>query len=155
VDANAVGAEVEPEAQHVFELLTDLRVLPVEVRLLGREQVEVPLAGGTVWVAYPGPRRPAEDGLPIVARQHAVRPATGTDPGELACRRAGTGKQCLAEPRVRVGAMVRYHVDDDPDAQLVCLADQLLRLGEASEHRIDRAVVGHVIAGVGLWRRVP
>ena len=51
VDAEAVDAAVEPEPQDRLELRADLRVRPVEVRLLGREQVEVPLA-----VRRPAPR---------------------------------------------------------------------------------------------------
>jgi len=48
VDPDAVDAAIEPEPQDVLELLADLRVGPVEVRLLGREQVQVPLPGRAV-----------------------------------------------------------------------------------------------------------
>ena len=44
VDADAGGAAVEPEAEDRLVLGADVGVVPVEVRLLGREQVEVPLA---------------------------------------------------------------------------------------------------------------
>ena len=48
VDAEAVDAQVQPEAQDGAELVADGRVLPVEVGLLGGEQVQVPLAGRAV-----------------------------------------------------------------------------------------------------------
>ena len=44
VDAEAVDAQVQPEPQDRAELVADRRVVPVEVGLLGGEQVQVPLA---------------------------------------------------------------------------------------------------------------
>jgi hypothetical protein len=43
VDAEAVDAPVEPEPHDVLELRVDLGVPPVQVGLLGSEQVEAPL----------------------------------------------------------------------------------------------------------------
>ena len=43
VDAEAVHPTVQPEPQGPFEIGGYLRVVPVEVWLLGREQVQVPL----------------------------------------------------------------------------------------------------------------
>src|SRR4051812_43721702 len=50
------SSPVEPEAQHVLELAADVRVVPVEVGLLGGEQVEIPLTRLTVCLlgARPG-----------------------------------------------------------------------------------------------------
>ena len=45
VDAEAVDAAIQPEPQRLLEIVQDLGVVPVEVRLLGVEQVQVPLAG--------------------------------------------------------------------------------------------------------------
>ena len=46
-------------------------------------------------------------------------------------------------------------VDDRADAELTRLRDQLLGLPERPERRIDRAVVGDVVAGVSERRRIP
>ena len=45
VDPVAVDAAVGPEPQGGLEVVADLAVVPVEVGLLGREQVAVPLPG--------------------------------------------------------------------------------------------------------------
>jgi hypothetical protein len=51
--------------------------------------------------------------------------------------------------------VVRDHIDDHPEAELVRLVDEVLRLGERAEDRVDVAVVRHVVAGVGHRGRVP
>ena len=56
VDAEAVDAAVQPEAQHLAERLGHLGVAPVQVRLLGIEGVQVPAPGRRV----ARPRRAAE-----------------------------------------------------------------------------------------------
>src|SRR6266508_415201 len=60
VDPQAVHAAVEPEPEHLLEVRRDVRVAPVEVGLLGRERVQVPLAGGAVRFHDPPPGRPVE-----------------------------------------------------------------------------------------------
>ena len=56
VHAEAVDPAVQPPAHHLVDRLADLRVLPVEVGLLAREQVQVVLAGRLVEL----PRRAGE-----------------------------------------------------------------------------------------------
>jgi hypothetical protein len=57
VDAEPVDTTVRPEPQRGEEVVPDLPVLPVQVRLLGGEQVQVPLP-----VRHLGPSRTAETG---------------------------------------------------------------------------------------------
>ena len=113
VDAHACGAAVEPEAQDVLVLALDVRVVPVEVGLLGREEVQVPLAGRPVGVLRARPGAAAEDRLPVVRRQLALGAASRPKPEALPRRRAGSGRERLLEPRVLVGDVVRDDVDDD------------------------------------------
>ena len=54
-----------------------------------------------------------------------------------------------------VGDVVRDDVDDRADAERAGLGDQPLGLLEGPERRVDRAVVGDVVAAVGHRRRVP
>ena len=96
VDPEAGDTALEPEAQDVLELRMHLRVPPVEVRLRGREVVQVVAPA----LAVERPRRPAEDRAPVV--RDLVRPDVELGP--------------LAEPRVPVGRVVRDEVEEDPDA---------------------------------------
>ena len=148
VDPDAVRAAVEPEPQHVLELLPHVRAGPVEVRLLGREQVQVPLAGRAVRLGDPGPGRAAEDGLPVVGRQLARRAAARPEPEPAPLRRARRRGERFGEPRVLIGTVIRDDVEDDPDAVRVRLADHRVRVREGAEDRLDRAVVGDVVAGI-------
>ncbi len=155
VDPHPARAAVEPEAQHVLVLGPHVGVVPVEVGLLGVEEVEEPVAGGAVRVGGPGPGGAAELRGPVVGRQFAVLAAAGPEPEPLPGRGARTGRQRLAEPRVGGRYVVGHDVDDRPDAQREGLGDQLLGLGQGAEHRVDVAVVGDVVAAVGHRRGVP
>ena len=50
--------------------------------------------------------------------------------------------------------VVGHDVDDHPQAEGVGVGDQAVEVGERAEARVDVAVVGDVVAGVGLRRRV-
>ncbi len=119
VDAEAVGAEVEPEAQDGAELVLDGGVVPVEVGLLGGEEVQVPLSVGDA-----GPGGPAEDRLPVVGGQFAVLALAGAEVEAFAQPGSGAFAQCLLEPFVLVGAVVGDEVDDDAQAEAVGFADE-------------------------------
>ena len=100
VDADAVDAPVEPEPQDVLELLADLRVVPVEVGLLGGEQVQVPLARRRRPGSRRGRRRWTASRSAAARRPRRGPGGTRTGPA----RRAGPARQRLLEPGVLVGA---------------------------------------------------
>ncbi len=154
VDAEAVHAHVEPEAQDRAELVGDGRVVPVEVGLLGGEQVQVPVAGGAVRVLGAGPGRAAEDGLPVVGRQFALLALAGAEVVAVAQRGAGAVAQGALEPLVLVRGVVGNEVDDDPQPQLVRVPDEGVGVQQGAEHRVHGTVVGDVVAGVRLRRGV-
>src|SRR5215218_350617 len=101
VHAKTVDAALKPPAHHGVDRLTDLRVLPVEVGLLAREQVKVVLARFVVEL----PSRAGEYRAPVVrfgtriARAHAL--ARGTPPVPVALRVVFGGAR-LDEPGVLV-----------------------------------------------------
>ena len=141
VDPHAGDAAVEPEAKDVLVLGPHVRVRPVEVGLLGREEVEVPLAGCAV----------------VSVRVHAGPPKIDCQPfgGTLAvrpCARAGTRSAPARATRAAAASAARNHgcwlgdvvrddVDDRADPERARLGDQLLGLLERAERRVDRPVV--------------
>ncbi|SHN32830.1 hypothetical protein SAMN05216499_13838 [Actinacidiphila paucisporea] len=159
VDTESVDAEVEPEAQDGAEFVVDGGVVPIEVGLLRGEQVQIPLAGGSVGVGGAGPGRAAEDGFPVVGRLLAGRSLAGAEVEAGAGGGAGAVAQCLEEPGVVVGAVVGHDVEDDPRAEAVRVLDQGDGVGQLSEHGVHGAVVGDVVSGVclrgGVERRKP
>lgn len=150
IDAEAVDAPVQPEPQCTVEVRADLGVAPVPVGLFGREHVQVPLARAAVRLGHPAPGRAAEHGVPVVGRLGAVRsPPVGEvepGPGGTARRRG----QRLTEPGVLAGAVVGDDVEQHLDAQPPGGRHQPVELGEVAEERVDVAVVGDVVAVVGL-----
>jgi hypothetical protein len=150
VDAEAVDADVQPEAEDRAELVAHRRVFPVEVGLLGREEVQVPLPRRAVRFGDPGPGRAAEDGLPVVGREFAVLALAGAEVVALPQRRAGALPQRPLEPLVLVRGVVGDEVDDDAQAESVGVPDQRVGVEQVAEHRVHGTVVGDVVAGVRL-----
>jgi len=147
VDAKAVDPAIEPEAEDVEHGRLDLGVAPVQVRLLGVEQVQVVLPG--LLVQRPGRAAPHPD--PVVGRR-AVRLAVAPDV-PVALRIVARAPR-LDEPCMLVGAVVRHDIDHHRDAERVRARDQPIEGGEVAEPRIDIDEVAHVVAAVGQRRGV-
>lgn len=163
VHPEAVDPAVEPPVHHRVDSLAHLGVLPVEVGLLHREQVEEVLLGRGV----ERPRGAREVRAPAVGLRH-VEPGVGggvecatlldggapsTPPVPVALRIL-LRRARLDEPRVLVARVVHHEVHHDPDAPLVRLGQQQVELVERAEQRIDVLVVGDVVAVVVLRRGV-
>ena len=154
VDAEPVDAAVEPEPQDAVEVVDDVGVIPVEIGLGRREHGEVPLTGRAVGLDDAGPRRAAEDGLPVVRGLVAACAATIAEVEPLAFGRPGRGRQRVLEPHVLRAAVVGDDVHHDPDAERACVADKGVELLEIAVVGLDVEVVGDVVPVVGLRRRV-
>ena len=143
VDPEAVDAAGEPEAEHVLHGAPHVGVGPVQVGLLGKEEMEVVLPGRGV----EGPCRRAarEGGEPVVRRAAAGRGVAPDVPGALRARARGAR---LAEPRMLVGGVVRDPVEEDADAARVRLGEEPAEVGESPEEGIDVAVVCDVVPEV-------
>src|SRR5581483_6208786 len=135
VDAKAGDAPVEPEAEDPLELRPDVVVPPVEIRLLGRELVQVV----RLPLLVPGPRGASgEQGPPVV--RHVRRPDVVLGP--------------LGEPAVRIRGVVRDEVEQDLEPTMLRLGDQPVEVGERAELGMHRRVVRDVVAPVDVRARM-
>ena len=146
VEAEAVDAALQPEADGLEQRVLHGAVVEIEVRLLGEEIVQVVLAAARV----PLPGRAAEDRQPVVGRR-AVRLGVGPDvPVGLGIVAARTA---FPEPGMLVGGVRDDRIDHHAQPEPVRLVDQRVEIGERAEHRIDVAIVGDVVAEI-LHRRL-
>jgi hypothetical protein len=153
VHPEAVDAAVEPAVHHGVDGPPDLGVLPVQVGLLGCEEVEVVLAGRGV--VRPG--RSREGRAPVGrlgagrARLEALARRPPPVPVTLGVVARGPG---LLEPRVRRAGVVDHEVHDQLHPALVQPGDQLVELLERPEQGVHVLVVADVVTVVGHRRPV-
>jgi len=149
VYAEPVDPAVGPEPQGGQEVIPDLAVRPVEVGLLGGEQVQVPLP-----VRDAGPGRAAEHGGPVRRGLRAVWALSVAEDVPVPGLRSLRGGQRLTEPGVPVRGVIRHDVDDDLDPPSVQAGGHLVEIGQRAKLRVDVAVVVYVIAAVREARGV-
>gem|GEM_PF-4319473 len=147
VDPEAVDSTVEPESEDVIEFLNDVRVAPVQVGLLGKEQMQVVLPAR--FVECPG--LAAEVANPVV-RQRAV--FGRIDPYVVVAVLAIRIYERRLKPLVLVARMIRHDVDQHLDTESMCLLDDRIKVIKRSIGWIDRFVVGDVVTPVAHWRQV-
>ena len=152
VHAEAIDAAVKPPVHHVVHGSAHGRVLPVEVRLLLRELVQVVLAALRAVL----PCGAAEVGAPLVrlgaGRAGLVAGAGGTPPVPVGVRVVLVLRRL--EPRVLVGGVVDHQIHHDLQTALVGLGQQLIHVVECAEQRINVLIVGNIVAIVVLRRLV-
>ena len=148
VDPEAVDPAVEPEAQHPFEFGVDVRFRPVQVRLPGVEEVQVPLARPPVGLADARPGGPTEDALPVVRRLRAIA-TSGSEQEALPLMGSRSRRERGPKPRMLARQVVRHDVEQHAQVQRSRLGDERLGLRQRPEQRVDGTVVGDVVAGIG------
>ena len=141
IEAEAVHPAVEPEPHALEQRVLNCGVVHVQVGLLGQEVVHEVLAAAGV----PGPRRAAEQRLPVV-RWGAV--GTGVGPHVPVAAGIVAARAALLEPGMLVRSVREHLVDDDAQAELVRTRQQPVEVRKGAEDRIDVAIVADVVAEV-------
>ena len=148
VHAEAVDAAIEPPVHHVVHGTAHGRVLPVEIRLLLRELVEIVLT--TLGAIFPCGT--AKVGAPLI----------GLGAG-LAGRGAGTSRTPpipigmlvvlvlgRLKPGMLIGGVIDHQIHHDFEPTLMRFGQQLVHIVERAEQRVDVLIVRDVIAVVVL-----
>ena len=147
-----------PRSSHqriiVVDRRPDLRVLPVEVGLLPREQVQVVLLRAPAHHSQAGPEKNDPQLLGSAPGGPRYGAGAGVAPDVPVGLRVDAVAPRLLEPRVLVGGVVDHEVHDQPHAALVDALDQLVDVGQRPEGRVDVLVVADVVAVVVLRRPV-
>ncbi len=148
VEPEPVDPHVEPVVHHPDHLLQHARIVEVEVGLVRIEAVPEEGAGDRV----PGPVRRfrVEEDDPCLGEL-----GVGIAPDvEVARHGAGSRLARLLEPRVLVGGVVDDELGDHPQAPPVRLGDEGAQIPHLPVGRVDRPVVGDIVAVIAQRRGI-
>ena len=147
VDAESADPFFHPPPDILIHFLPELRVFPVQVRLLFVKYMQIQLVragqfvpAGSAKIGPPVGRKPALRVLVPQIKEFAV----------LSVRiLAG-----LSKPLVFIGAVVDDEIHQDRHPSLPCLRDQLLHVLHGAESGIDRVIVGYIITFIRQRRLI-
>ena len=148
VEAEPVDAHVEPVVDGAVELLDDVGVLPVEIRLVRVEAMPVVRLRDRV-PAPVGRLEVLEDDAGVLVLVDGVAPHV-----PVAVRMTGGGPARALEPGVLVGRVVEHELGDHAQAARLRLLHEQLEAAHVPVVGVDRAVVGRVVAVVAQGRGV-
>ena len=140
IHAEAVDALLKPPVHHVENLIPHGGIVPVEVRLLFREEVQVVHPG--LLIQLPGAA--AEAGTPVVGL-FAVLPLAPEIVVAVGTVLRGSG---FDKPFMLVRAVVDHQVHHDPEAQRVGLFQHLVKVRHGAELGHDVLIVADIVAVV-------
>ena len=148
VQAQAVDSHVQPVRHYLEHFIEHLRIVEIEIRLVGIETVpevgtrhRVPGPVGRFGIEKDDPRA----GIFLIA----VRPYVEITLGRIGRRATGA-----LEPLVLIRGVVDDQLGDDPQATLMSLFDEALGILEGAVVGTDAGVLGNVIAVIAARRWV-
>ena len=148
VQAQAVDAHVQPIAHHREHRFHHLRIVEIQVRLVGVEPVPEVLAGDRV----PGPvglLGVEENDAGAVVLLVVIGPHI-----KVACRRTRLGLARPLKPRMLVGGVVDDQFGNHPQPALVGFGNKALGVGHGPVVAVHAPVFGDVITVIPAWRGV-
>ena len=147
IEAEAGQTSVEPPVDHLVDLLTEFRILPVEVGLFFVEHMEI------VFVLMPRkllPDRTAKIGSPVAGELPVLH---GLDVEELSVLSIRIFA-CFFEPLMLIGAVIDDQVHQDIHIPLFCLSEKPVHVLHRAETRINAVIIRDIITLVGKRRDI-
>ena len=143
VETEALYALFLPVQDHLFQLVSHFRIVPVQIRLRHIEQVKVPFSKRRHIL----PCRSAELRLPV--RRNLIRCSLPENIVILIFFVSGKG---FLEPFMVCGGMVKHHIQHQSHSSFVRLPDQLLHILHRTESEVDAAIIRNIIPIIVLRR---
>ena len=146
VQPKASQPQSHPVPDNLIDLLPELWILPVQIRLLFRKQVQIiqSLPAGNLL-----PCAPPEDGTPVIRRTACLSFPKYIILSIFSVRIL----QRLPKPLMLIRGMVCHKIHQDPDPPFLRFCNQLLHIVHVSKTGINIHVVRHIISIIrhGRW----
>ena len=144
VQTETADALVHPEANHLVQFLPQSGIVPVQIRLLGCELMEIIL----LKMGHICPHGAAEDGAHIIG--WAI--GCAVPPEIIVMVWIVSTLQRFQKPGMLVGAVIQHQIHNDGDAPFVRFPDQGLHILHGAENGINRLIIGNIVTVVHLGR---
>lgn len=147
VHTEPVDPAPKPEPDDLVDVFPNFGILPIQVRLLLREQVQIVLPDLVVPLPGTAPERRA----PVVrhlSRRRCILPDV-----EVPVRPGIRGDGPL-EPLVLIGGVVDHQIEHDADIESMRFGHQLIEILQRPELRLYLFVVRYVVAVVDVRRLI-
>ena len=149
IHAEATGSTFQPEVKNIVHSSADVRVLPIQVRLLGREECQVVFLG--LLIPGPGTMRFSQDHGPVVwGLAVSVLVVLGRLPMVPAALGVVFGRARLDEPVMLVGCVVDDEIHHQLHVSLVQSGYQLVDILQCTIAGINVFVIGDIVSHVNL-----
>ena len=138
IETEACDAAVQPPVHHLIDFFSELTILPVEVRLLLVEEMQIIEVRSRDLL----PCASSEIGPPVIRRMaiHGLLEEEIT--GVFAVR----VRQCLLEPLVLIGAVIDDEIHQNVHVAPFCFRNQPPHIAICPEARVNLIVIRDVIA---------
>ena len=140
IHAEAIDSLLAPPVHHVKDLIADLGIFPVQIRLFSGKTVQVIHAGMLVKL----PCGAAEAGSPVVR----LLPVLRLLPDVIIAVRIVSGAAAFDKPCMLIGGVVHDKIHDNPDMMAVCFCQQTIEILHRTEIIHDIAVIGDIVTVV-------